>query len=302
MARKKTISSEAFKVRYLKRSRELYRRHLETRPWIRQLYKTFLELRPGLRIIDVGCGTGDFTRYLAELVEGRCKVIGVDMRAASLRTAASQTRKAGLGGMITYRKGDAYNIPVDDGYSDLTCCRTLLMHLTDPLKAVKEMSRVTKSGGTVVAVERGELNSIYDPEDEEYSSLAEKLGKAYLRGVRKLEGKEYAIGDRLPSIFLKAGLHEVRAEIQADPWLLCDSRRKPEDVKDEIRFELQTFRETRKLERKVMLAGGATGKEVSTLAGKFEARMKQFLSDDEKLRNSTVFYAGGLYLVAGRKI
>lgn len=298
---KKNISAEAFKVRYLKRSRELYRRYLETRPWIKQLYKTFLGLRPGLRILDVGCGTGDFTRYLAELVEGRCKVIGVDMRAASLRTAASQTRKAGLGSMITYRKGDAYKIPVHDGYSDLTCCRTLLMHLTDPLKAVKEMSRVTKKGGTVVAVERGEMNSIYDPEDEEYSSLAEKLGKAYLRGVRKLEGKEYAIGDRLPSIFLKAGLRELRAEVQADPWLICDSRRKIEDVKDDLRFELQTFKEMKKLERKVTLAGGATPKEVSTLHRKFEQRMKEFLSDDEKLRNSSVFYVGGLYLVAGQK-
>ncbi len=204
--------------------------------------------------------------------------------------------------MITYRKGDAFNIPVDDGYADLTCCRTLLMHLTDPLKAVKEMARVTKRGGTVAAVERGEMNAIYDPEDEEYGNLAEKTGKAYLRGVRKLEGKEYAIGDRLPTIFMKAGLHELRAEIQADPWLVSDARRKLEDVKDEIRFELQTYRETRKLERKVMLAGGATSKEVSTLTRKYESRMKEFLSDDEKLRNSTVFYVGGLYLVAGQRV
>jgi hypothetical protein len=57
----------------------------------------------------------------------------------------------------------------------------------------------------------------------------------------------------------------------------------------------------KKLERKVTLAGGATPKEVSTLHRKFEQRMKEFLSDDEKLRNSSVFYVGGLYLVAGRK-
>ena len=303
MAKRKTsVSAIAFKVRYLKRSRELYRRYLETKPWIRPLYKTFLGLRPRLRIVDVGCGTGDFTRYLAELIDGRCRIIGVDMRAQSSRTAVEETQKAGLASRITYRKGDAYNIPIHDRYADLTCCRTLLMHLTDPLKAVGEMARITKKGGTVAAVERGKMHSFYDPDDEKYTGLADSLGEAYLRGVRKLEGKDYAIGDRLPSIFLKAGLGELRAEVQPDPWLFCDARRKLEDVRAEIIFELQTFREAKKLERKMMLAGGAKSEEVTTLFQKYETKMTQLLSDDEKLRNSAVFYGGGLYLVAGRKM
>ncbi len=152
---KKSISAVAFKVSYLKRSRELYRKYLETRPWIRQLYKDFLGLKPGLRIVEVGCGTGDFTRYLGELADGKCNIVGVDTRSPSLRTAAAQTKKARLSSTITYRKGDVFNIPLPGGYADLTCCRTLLMHLTDPLKAVKEMARVTRKGGTVAAVERG---------------------------------------------------------------------------------------------------------------------------------------------------
>ncbi len=131
MAKPKSVSAVAFKVRCLKRSRELYQKYLETRPWIRQLYKTFLGLDPGLRIVDVGCGTGDFTRYLAELTGGRCDIIGVDTRAASLRAATVETKKARLPSTISYRKGDAFNIPLPDGYADLTCCRTLLMHLTD---------------------------------------------------------------------------------------------------------------------------------------------------------------------------
>ncbi len=123
-----------------------------------------------------------------------------------------------------------------------------------------------------------------------------------MKGQRNIEGKDYAIGDRLPSIFLQAGLHGITAEVQADPWLMCDTRRKLEDVKDEIRFELQTFRKTNMLERKMMLAGGAKSGEITTLVRKFERRMKQLLSDDEKLRASAVFYVGGLYLVTGRRI
>ncbi len=96
-----------------------------------------------MRIVDVGCGTGDFTRHLADLAKGKCKIIGVDNRTASLKSAERETEKEGLGGRISYRKGDAYEIPVRDNWSDLTCCRTVLMHLTDPLKAVQEMTRIT---------------------------------------------------------------------------------------------------------------------------------------------------------------
>ena len=40
-----------------------------------------------MKIVDVGCGTGDFTRYLASLVPGNVTLIGVDIRAANIRTA-----------------------------------------------------------------------------------------------------------------------------------------------------------------------------------------------------------------------
>jgi ubiquinone/menaquinone biosynthesis C-methylase UbiE len=48
------------------------------------------------------------------------------------------------------------------------------MHLPDPLRAVKEMARITKNGGSVIAVEGGRMASFYDPDDEEYSKLAQR--------------------------------------------------------------------------------------------------------------------------------
>src|SRR2546425_9093634 len=150
MPRKKAgISSHAIRVRYLRRSREIYRRYLETKPWVKQMHSTFLGLKPGMKIVDVGCGTGDFTRYLASLIPGKCVIIGVDIRAANIRTAEKQTKEEGLAGKISFRKGDAYNIPVEDGWADLVCCTTLLMHLTDPLRAVWEMRQVARNDVTV---------------------------------------------------------------------------------------------------------------------------------------------------------
>jgi len=149
------------------------------------MHSSFLGIRHGMKIVDVGCGTGDFTRYLAGLVGGKCTIVGVDARSASLNSAERETAKEGLKARISFRKGDAYKIPVEDGWADLTCCRTLLMHLTDPLKAVKEMSRVTRKGGTVAAFERGSMNTAFIPGDEKLTRLALRLGEAYVDGVKK---------------------------------------------------------------------------------------------------------------------
>src|SRR5712692_4707203 len=153
------------------------------------MHSSVLGVRPGMRIVDVGCGTGDFTRYLATLAGGRCMIIGVDARAASIRSAQRETERERLHARISYKKGDAYKIPLEDDWADLTCCRTLLMHLTDPLKAVREMVRVTRKGGTVAAFERGSMNAAFIPGDEKLTRLAIRLGQAYADGVKRLEGK-----------------------------------------------------------------------------------------------------------------
>ena len=144
---KDSPSKHSFRVKYLRKSREIWRRYNETKPWLNQFYSTFLNLRPGLTIVDVGCGTGDFTRYLATLSRGKNRIIGIDSNAKGIAAAVADTENNRFSRMISYRVGDAYKISLDNDYADLACCRTLLMHLSDPLKAVKEMARITKPRG-----------------------------------------------------------------------------------------------------------------------------------------------------------
>lgn len=262
------------------------------------MHSTFLGLKPGMKIVDVGCGTGDFTRYIASLILCKCKIIGVDLRAANIKTAEKQTKKEGMAGKISFRKGDAYNIPVEDGWADLVCCRTLLMHLTEPLKAFQEMGGVARNGGTVAAIERGRIESVYIPDDEKLTKLAIRLEEAYVDGVRKLEGKYFDIGNGLPTIFRKAGLQEIMAEVQADTYLASDPRRRLEDKKDELTFYLATLKETKKLDTKAMRAGGAPKKKIDEYNRWVEKWMKGMTGDDEKLRNDTVFNTEGI--VSGR--
>jgi ubiquinone/menaquinone biosynthesis C-methylase UbiE len=80
------------------------------------MHTCFLGVKSGMKIVDVGCGTGDFTRYLASLVPGKSTIIGVDARAASLRSAEKETARVRIGARISYRKEEAYKIPIEDGW------------------------------------------------------------------------------------------------------------------------------------------------------------------------------------------
>ncbi len=295
------MSKLAFRVSYLRRSREIYRRYLESKPWLNELYTSFLDIKPGQKIVDIGCGPGDFTRQLARLSNQKATILGIDSNEKSIRAATTDTKKARLSQCVSYELGDVYKIPLEDGYADLTCCRTLLMHLTEPLKAVKEMARVTRTGGSVVALEGGKMGAFYDSNDEEYSMLAERAYEAWINGIRKLEGKEFKIGEKLPGIFQKAGLSGIKAEVQADPWLYSDPRRRLSDVKAELRFDYSLFRERRRKDRKYLLAGGMSNNQITSYFNRLEARTKALISDDKRLRNDASVYAATFFLVAGTK-
>lgn len=295
------VSKLAFRVSYLRRSREIYFRYLETKPWINQLYSHFLNIKPEQKVVDVGCGTGDFTRFLARLSDGKATILGIDSNPKSVPAAVSDTEKAGLSKIISYKEGDVFKIPLKDNYADLATCRTLLMHLTDPLKAVKEMVRITKPGGHVVAVEGGRMTSFYDPDDEQYASLANRGYEAWIKGVKKLEGKEFKIGEKLPGIFRDAGLTGIQAEIQADAWLYSDPRRKLSDIKKELTYDQSIFKERRRKDRKYLLAGGMSNSKITDYFNRAEARMQKRLSDDDSIRSDHSFYGASLILVSGTK-
>jgi len=268
---------------------------------VNQLYESFLDIRPGQKIVDVGCGPGDFTRYLARLSDGKSKILGIDSNPKSIKAGIADTKKARLSDGVSYKLGDAYKIPIDDEYADLTCCRTLLMHLDRPLKAVREMARITKPGGHVVAVEQGKMGIYYDPNDKRFSRLSDQVWEAQLRGIRKLEGKEFRIGEKLPGIFQEAGLVDMKAEIQNNVYLGSDPRQPLNDVKEELRFYLAFFKERMEQDRKYQVAGGLSNAKISEYNKGYMSKTEGLLADDQKLRRDPTIITDALYIVSGMK-
>src|SRR2546428_13958599 len=133
------------------------------------------------------------------------------------------------------------------------------------------------------------MGAFYDSNDEEYSMLAERAYRAWVTGIRKLEGKQFKIGEKLPGICQKAGLSGIKAEVQADAWLYSDPRRRLSDVKAELRFDYSLFKERRRKDRKYLLAGGMSNAQITSYFNRLEARPGGFFSNDVKLRHAPAF-------------
>lgn len=96
-----------------------------------------LQPGPGESLLDVGCGTGYFTRAVSAAVSG--EIVGADISAAWLAHA-----RARGGARIRYDEADACALPYADARFDLTMSITALCFVDDERLAVRELLRVTR--------------------------------------------------------------------------------------------------------------------------------------------------------------
>ena len=110
----------------------------------RRLVLEALSVSRGDRILDVGCGPGTYTRYLAEAA-GDGLVVGIDASEAMVVAAA----KRGGGANIAYVRGDGGELPFGDASFDEVCCVGVIHLLEEPMTALDEMLRVLAPGGRI---------------------------------------------------------------------------------------------------------------------------------------------------------
>lgn len=102
-------------------------------------------LKRGFSVLDCGCGVGSITLDLAELVAPG-QVIGIDIDESQLEVARAAAQKRGLTN-ISFEQGDAYMLRFADNTFDALLAHTLLYHLSDPRRAMREFHRLLKPGG-----------------------------------------------------------------------------------------------------------------------------------------------------------
>lgn len=97
---------------------------------------------PGVRCVDVGCGTGN--SYAVELHRSGVAYTGFDVS----REAVAAVRRAGMDAEVI---ADASQLPVPDLSVDLVLCIEVLEHLFAPADAAREILRVLRPGGRLIA-------------------------------------------------------------------------------------------------------------------------------------------------------
>ena len=142
--------------------------------WQDQMWRRFAvrqaQVKPTDIALDVACGTGDLSQALAKA--GAAKVVGLDFTFEMLEVA--RHKAGGLSvtsnpNRITYIQGDAQQLPIADGSTDVVTIAFGIRNVLDPARAIREFRRVLRPGGRLVVLEFAEprlapvrwFNSLY---------------------------------------------------------------------------------------------------------------------------------------------
>ena len=171
-----------------------------TEDFRKQIYRQ-VNLRHAKRVLEVGCGTGVIAKELKQKSEA--KVIAVDIDEKMIEFA-----KRNITG-VRFLVENAENMSMKDDYFDVVFCQYLFLWLENPKKVIKEMVRVCKKGGYVVALAEPDYGGwIEFPELE--------LGKKHIQYLTD-EKADPLMGRKLLSLFEEAGLKTYLITI-AQSW------------------------------------------------------------------------------------
>ena len=171
-----------------------------------------LGLEPGMRVLELGCGTGEDSRALARIVGPEGEVVGIDASEAMISVARQRSEGTGL--PVSFHVGDAMQLDLPTDSFDAVRCERLLIHVPDPAVVLGEMVRVTRPGGRVVVVDIDFDGILIDLPDVDRDLLR--------RAIHGMTDAMSAgqIGRQLPRRFREAKLDDVtyRAAVLSFPY------------------------------------------------------------------------------------
>ncbi len=163
----------------------------------------------GMRVLDIGCGNGLVSFLLLDAVGPEGEVIGVDINDKALDMAKSRAIENSVSN-LKFIKADISGQLIGLGIFDAVFGRRVLMYLQNPVSALKNISKLVKSGG-VVAFQ--ESDSTITPGRIEVLPLHEKVNEWIWRTVES-EGGNLHMGFELPTVLKQSGyiVENVKAD------------------------------------------------------------------------------------------
>ena len=158
-------------------------------------------IRPGMRVLDLGCGAGDVTFVVADVVGPDGSVVGVDRSPDALARARLRAGQRGLT-QVQFVEGDIHD-PAPGGPFDAIVERLTLWAVPDPAAMLRRQATVLRPGGLVVPVEV-DLSSVrWLPEIPLGTQVKSWLVEGFARAGLTM------LGPRLWAILQDAGLRPL---------------------------------------------------------------------------------------------
>jgi SAM-dependent methyltransferase len=270
-----------------------------------------LEFAKVARVLDVGCGQGHWGRTVLRHVPETARLVGVDPEPRWVEKAAAVAREREISDRTEYVVGRVECLPFADGAFDLVTCQTVLMHVPDVEAALREMIRITRPGGRVLAVEpNNDANTAVINSERKLMSLEARLRLQEFqalcgRGKTRLGMGNGSVGDLLPELFAAAGLSQVqvymndRAPLLMPPYADSGQRMLADQIVRVADKGIWIW--DRDQTRQCFLAGGGEEAEFDAL---WEEAMAVARAEARAIRENRFVDSGGhlTYLVSGVKV
>lgn len=163
------------------------------------------------KILDAGCGTGVVGIDLLNLIPSAQLLFGLDIEPSVLRVAKGKIPNGKEGSFIA---ANTYDLPFSQRAFDLVACQYVLQHLSQPVKALSEMRRVSRAGGQVIIFEFDDRTGF------SYPPAPNKLQELFQAKIELIErkGGDRSIGRKLYHLLRLAGWIEIEVKIIPDIW------------------------------------------------------------------------------------
>jgi SAM-dependent methyltransferase len=157
----------------------------------------------GMRVLDVGCGTGDVSFLAARLVGPTGVVVGVDRAAEAIEVARRRAAAARLPN-VRFLAQDAARIGPDTPF-DAVIGRLVLMYVAEPVALLRNLRHNLRPGGVVAFHEMDGAGITSEPYCPLFEATANRLRQTFAQA-----GLDLRVGLKLRRIFREAGLPEPR--------------------------------------------------------------------------------------------
>lgn len=166
-------------------------------------------IKKGMHILDIGCGPGDVSFLLADMVGTEGSVLGLDSDENALEVASKRANESKLKN-VDFIKSDLNNLSIDNDEFDAIVGRRVLMYLPDPMTVISKLSTLLKVGGLMIFQES---DSTLSSKSIVKMPLHEQVDK-WIWDTVVHEGGNIHIGFDLWSLFSQKGLsvENLRAE------------------------------------------------------------------------------------------